>query len=138
MINTRVAVAVHILALIASKPHDDLPSDYIAASVNTNPVVIRRLLGMLKKAGLIQTTAGKAGASLTRDPADISLLDVFHAVEPKESLFAIHDNPNPHCPVGKGIQRALDEAFGVAQDALACKLSSESIEDILHQLFDKA
>lgn len=138
MINTRVAVAVHILALIASKPHDDLTSDYIASSVNTNPVVIRRLLGMLKKAGLIQTTAGKAGASLTRDPADISLLDVFHAVEPKDNLFAVHDNPNPHCPVGKGIRRALDEAFGAAQDALERKLSSETIDGILHQLFDKA
>ncbi|MET1248744.1 Rrf2 family transcriptional regulator [Sporolactobacillus sp. STCC-11] len=137
MINTRVAVAVHSLALIASKPHEDLPSDYIAASVNTNPVVIRRLLGMLKKSGLIQTTAGKAGASLTRPPSDISLLDVFRAVEPKDHLFAVHDNPNPHCPVGKSIRHVLDDAFGTAQAALERKLSSETIETILHHLFEE-
>ncbi|MCL1632322.1 Rrf2 family transcriptional regulator [Sporolactobacillus sp. CPB3-1] len=135
MINTRVAVAIHILALIASKPHEDLTSEYIASSVNTNPVVIRRLLGMLKKAGLIQTTAGKAGAWLTRGPTAITLLDIFHAVEPNESLFAIHDNPNTHCPVGKGIQRVLDEAFGAAQTALEERLSAETLQDILHRLF---
>ncbi|GAY77020.1 Rrf2 family transcriptional regulator [Sporolactobacillus inulinus] len=136
MINTRVAVAIHIMALIASRPNDDLPSDDIAASVNTNPVVIRRMLGMLKRAGLIQTTAGKAGASLTRDPEKISLLDVFHAVEPNENLFAVHDNPNVRCPVGKGIRTVLDEAFGAAQHALENKLSSETLQDILHRLFD--
>ncbi|BBO00093.1 Rrf2 family transcriptional regulator [Sporolactobacillus terrae] len=138
MINTRVAVAIHTMALIASRPNDDLPSDDIAASVNTNPVVIRRILGMLKRAGLIRTTAGKAGASLTRDPEKISLLDVFHAVEPNGSLFAVHDNPNVHCPVGKGIRTVLDEAFGAAQHALENKLSSETLQDILHHLFDDA
>ncbi|MCO7176392.1 Rrf2 family transcriptional regulator [Sporolactobacillus kofuensis] len=135
MINTRVAVAIHILALIASKPHEDLPSDYIASSVNTNPVVIRRILGMLKKEGLIRTTAGKAGASLTRPSSEITLLDVFRAVEPKDSLFAVHENPNPHCPVGKGIRSVLDRAFSEAQDALERNLSGETIEDILQDLF---
>lgn len=134
LINTRVAVAIHILALIASKPQTDLPSDYIAGSVNTNPVVIRRILGMLKKAGLIQTTAGKAGASLTRPPAEISLFDVYQAVEPKDHLFAVHDNPNPHCPVGKGIRSVLDEAFNEAQSALERTLAKETIEDVLHRL----
>lgn len=135
MINSRVAVAIHILALIASKPHDDLPSDYIASSVNTNPVVIRRILGMLRKAGLIRTTVGKAGAALTNQPSAISLLDVYRAVEPDNELFAVHENPNPHCPVGKRINAVLDEAFHSAQSALEKKLADQNIQGIMDHLF---
>ncbi|TGA97838.1 Rrf2 family transcriptional regulator [Sporolactobacillus shoreae] len=137
MINSRVAVAIHILALIASKPHDDLPSDYIASSVNTNPVVIRRILGMLRKAGLIQTQVGKAGASLSRSPSDITLLNVYRAVEPDEELFAVHENPNPHCPVGKRINAVLDEAFHGAQSALEKKLAGQNIQGIMDHLFSE-
>ncbi|GGL52799.1 Rrf2 family transcriptional regulator [Sporolactobacillus putidus] len=137
MINTRVAVAIHILALIASKPHDDLASDYIASSVNTHPVVIRRILGMLRKADLIRTSAGKAGAALTSPPSEISLFLVYRAVEPDNELFSVHENPNPHCPVGKRINAVLDEAFHGAQAALEKKLASQSIQDILDHLFQK-
>ncbi|RYL87549.1 Rrf2 family transcriptional regulator [Sporolactobacillus sp. Y61] len=135
MINSRVAVAIHTLALIASRPHDDLPSDYIASSVNTNPVVIRRILGMLRKAGLIRTSVGKAGAALRKSPSEISLLDVYRAVEPSSELFAVHANPNPHCPVGKGINAVLEEAFHGAQSALEKKLKAQSIQNILDHLF---
>ncbi|MFX3619439.1 MAG: Rrf2 family transcriptional regulator [Sporolactobacillus sp.] len=135
MINSRVAVAIHILALIASKPHEDLTSDYIASSVNTNPVVIRRILGMLRKFRLIRTVAGKAGASLTKPAAEVTLLDVYQAVEPSSSLFAVHANPNPHCPVGKGINVVLEEAFSTAQAALEAKLSLQTIQNILDSLF---
>lgn len=137
MINSRVAVAIHILALIASKPHDDLPSDYIASSVNTNPVVIRRILGMLRKAGLIRTSVGKAGAALTRPPSMISLLDVYRAVEPTSELFAVHENPNPHCPVGKKINAVLDEAFHGAQTALERKLAVQNMQDVMNHLFQE-
>lgn len=135
MINTRVAVAIHILALIASKPHEDLASDYIASSVNTNPVVIRRILGMLRRDGLIRTSVGKAGAALTRPPSGISFLDVYHAVEPDNELFAVHEHPNPNCPVGKGIHRVLDDAFHNAQSALEAKLSGLNIQGVLDHLF---
>lgn len=135
LINSRVAVAIHILALIASKPHDDLASDYIASSVNTNPVVIRRILSMLRKANLIRTSAGKAGAALASPPAQISLLRVYRAVEPDNELFAVHENPNPYCPVGKRINAVLEEAFHGAQMALEKKLASQNIQDVLDHLF---
>jgi Rrf2 family protein len=137
VINSRVAVAIHILALIASRPHDDLPSDYIASSVNTNPVVIRRILGMLRKAGLIRTTVGKAGALLSKPPSAISLLHVYRAVEPDNKLFAVHEHPNPHCPVGKRINGVLEKAFQEAQDALDRKLASLTIQDVMNHLFNE-
>ncbi|MGE6555744.1 Rrf2 family transcriptional regulator [Exiguobacterium artemiae] len=134
MINSRLAVSVHILALIATHPDQALSSEYIAGSVNTNPVVIRRLTGLLRQAGLLQTVAGKTGATLTKDPAGITLLMIYRAVEPKETLFSMHEQPNPACPVGRNIQSTLDETFVRAQRALEAELEAETLSDILHRL----
>lgn len=134
MINSRLAVSVHILALIATHPDQALSSDYIAGSVNTNPVVIRRLIGSLRQAGLLSTVAGKTGATLTKDPQDITLLMIYRAVEPKETLFSMHEQPNPACPVGRDIQSTLNQSFTRAQQALEAELGNETLSDILHRL----
>lgn len=99
MINSRLAVAIHILSLISMD--EKASSDIIADSVNTNPVVVRRMISLLKKGDILTSRAGVPGASLTKDPADISLLEVYRAVQNQEELFAVHENPNPKCPVGK-------------------------------------
>lgn len=130
MINSRFAVAIHILSLVASGPREKVTSEYIAGSVNTNPVVIRRITGMLKKAGLLQSQVGTPGAVLTRDPGEISLLDIYLAVQEKEVLFSMHENPNPQCPVGKNIQSALEDTFHTAQTAMEKELASKSLQDI--------
>ncbi|ASB87034.1 Rrf2 family transcriptional regulator [Bacillus sonorensis] len=135
MVNSRLAVAIHILSLIASNPREQVSSDIIAGSVNTNPVVIRRMISMLKKAGILTSRPGVAGASLKRDPADISLLDIYRAVQSQEELFAIHEKPNPDCPVGKRIQSTLDETFHSVQKAMENELASKSLKDILSHLF---
>lgn len=135
MVNSRLAVAIHILSLIASNPREKVTSEWIAASVNTNPVVIRRISSMLKKAGILRTHAGLPGAVLAKDPADISLLDVYKAVAPEDELFAIHDEPNPNCPVGKNIQSTLDDVFYRAQKAMENELASRSVKEILEHLF---
>ncbi|AFS70556.1 Rrf2 family transcriptional regulator [Exiguobacterium antarcticum] len=134
MINSRLAVSVHILALIATHPDQALSSEYIAGSVNTNPVVIRRLTGLLRHAGLLKTVAGKTGATLTKDPAAITLLMVYRAVEPKETLFSMHEHPNPACPVGRNIQSTLDDTFVRAQQALEAELEAETLSDVIHRL----
>lgn len=99
MINSRLAVAIHILSLISVD--EKTSSEIIADSVNTNPVVVRRMISLLKKADILTSRAGVPGASLKKDPADISLLEVYRAVQKQEELFAVHENPNPKCPVGK-------------------------------------
>ncbi|MCT4780854.1 Rrf2 family transcriptional regulator, partial [Exiguobacterium antarcticum] len=108
--------------------------EYIAGSVNTNPVVIRRLTGLLRQAGLLQTVAGKTGATLTKDAAAITLLMVYRAVEPKETLFSMHEHPNPACPVGRNIQSTLDDTFVRAQQALEAELEAETLSDVIHRL----
>lgn len=136
MVNSRFAVAIHILSLIAStKNRDQLTSDWIAASVNTNPVVIRRISGMLKKAGIIDSKVGIPGSILTKPPSEITLLEVYKAVQPQEELFAVHDKPNPECPVGKRIQSTLDNVFHSIQMEMESKLAGQSLQDVLDHLF---
>ncbi|WP_430481949.1 Rrf2 family transcriptional regulator [Rossellomorea marisflavi] len=133
MINTRLSVAIHIMSLVAMDPKQS--SDQIAQSVTTNPVVIRRLSGDLKKAGLLTSQAGLPGFNLTRDPKDITLLDIYKAVNMEKELFSIHDKPNPKCPVGKRIQGTLDETFRSVQTAMENELNEQTLKDIMNHLF---
>ncbi|MBQ0138157.1 MAG: Rrf2 family transcriptional regulator [Kurthia sp.] len=136
MVNSRFSVAIHILSLIAStKDNGLLTSDFIAGSVNTNPVVIRRISGQLKKAGLIQTKSGVSGYSLTKTPVEINLLDVYHAVQAPSELFAIHEHPNPNCSVGKEIEQTLDTIFSSVQQAMENELKVRTLEDVLQRIF---
>lgn len=103
----------------------------MAGSVNTNPVVIRRILGQLKKAGIVEVRAAAGGTYLRRAPADISLLDVYRAVEVVDNdLFSIHNKPNPKCPVGRNIQAALDDTLHRAQAALEQQLAGVSVAQV--------
>lgn len=132
MINTRMSVAIHILSLIAINPK--LSSDQIADSVTTNPVVIRRISGELKKAGLVTSRAGIPGFSLTRDPEKITLLDVYKAIHIEKELFSIHDKPNPNCPVGKKIQGTLDVTFDSVQTAMETELGNKTLQEVVDHL----
>lgn len=128
--STQFTVAVHTLALLALDPRP-LSSTFIAGSVNTNPVVIRRLLGPLQAAGLVRTHLGaEGGTELARDAADITLLDVFRAVE-QGTVFALHSNtPNPHCICGRHIQPVLQTVYADMETALEAVLKATTIADI--------
>lgn len=88
-----------------------------------------------QKGGILTSRPGVAGATLKRDPEDISLLDIYRAVQPQEELFAIHDKPNPNCPVGRQIQTTLDQTFHSVQQAMENELASKSLKDVLTHLF---
>ncbi|GAA4632984.1 Rrf2 family transcriptional regulator [Actinoallomurus vinaceus] len=135
--NSRLTIAVHALAWMAlaqRQGRDELTSDQVAASVNTNPVVIRRSLGDLRRAGLVSVRHGAgAGWSLARPPEEITLVEVYDAVE-REPLFGMHHTePNLECPVGKGIRPALGSVYGDAEQALRRELGRTSIADVLRE-----
>jgi DNA-binding IscR family transcriptional regulator len=134
-ISSRFAVAVHILTLLQTSGGQPLTSEWIAGSVNTNPAVIRRLLGMLARAGL---TCGRLGAgggtSLAKPASAITLLDVYRAVDEGE-LFAMHHaRPNPECPVGRQIQSALEQTICAAQRALEAELAGRTVAAIVAEV----
>ncbi len=134
MINTRFSVAVHIISLIASTPTEQHSSEWIAGSVNTNAVVIRRITGLLKRAGLVTTTPGVAGITLKKCPSDISLLEIYHAVILDDALFSVHQDTNPNCPVGRNIQSALNDTFYDAQQAMEQVLANKTVADVIANL----
>lgn len=129
--SSRFAVAVHILTLLEHEG-GPLTSAYIAGSVNTNPGFIRRLVARLARAGLVTTRLGAGGGVLLARPAArIHLAAVYRAVESGD-LFALHHSPpNPKCPVGRHIQRALRTVLLPAEGALEGKLRGVTVTDIL-------
>ncbi|XEC95141.1 Rrf2 family transcriptional regulator [Paenibacillus tarimensis] len=134
-ISSRFSVAVHILSILSMAP-EPCTSDLIAGSVNTNPVIIRRLIGKLKKAGMVRVKAGTGGATLIKSPDRITLLDVYRAVEvvEEDALFNFHDHPNPDCPIGANIEAVLRENMLRAQSALENELSQVTLDQLVVDL----
>ncbi len=133
--NSRLTIAVHALTWLALAErwgYASLTSDQVAASVNTNPVILRRCLGDLGRAGLVNARRGRhAGWTLGRRPERITLLELFDAVE-SEPLFALHSSePNLECPVGRGIRPVLDQVYRQATDVLRGELGRITIADVL-------
>lgn len=136
MISSRFAVAIHILALLEVSKDMHTTSDFLAQSIGTNPVVVRRIAKMLEKAGLIQIHAGVGGSALAKPLDDIRLLDVYHAVDvvETEGIFAIHAHPHPACPVGAHIQTTLEGVFVEARRALEQVLQQQTLRDVVQDL----
>jgi len=134
-ISSRFTIATHMLIIIALRGKESkVTSDFLAASVGVNPVIIRKTLSQLKKAELISVARGTGGAEIIKDLEDISLLDVYQAVEclgKKGQLFSFHDNPNPDCPVGANIHRVLDEKLDKIQEAMEEELSQTSLSRVV-------
>src|SRR6476619_5979009 len=130
--SSRFVVATHVLTLLAHGEGEAMTSEYIAGSVNTHPVVVRRILGLLASAGLVATQEGAGGGVRLAKPAkDISLRAVHAAVE-NDPLFAPHPNdPNPKCSVGGHIQAALEPTLDAAEAALLSSLGKTTVADLL-------
>lgn len=134
-ISSRFTIAVHILICIEIFKNDyKVTSDFLASSVNVNPVVIRRLLQQLKKAGIINVKRGSGGTDIEKSLDEITLLDIYNAVECVENgkLFHFHEKPNSSCPVGKNIHAVLDVRLEEIQNAMEKEMCSISLQDIIN------
>jgi Rrf2 family protein len=128
-------MAVHVLAVLAYKQGDRVTSSYLAASVNTNPVIIRRLLLTLQKAKLVDTSKGaRSGSRLERSPARISLAEVYNAVEEEDAFTMPRRAPNKGCPVGQCIQDELERVFSSAENAMIEQLGRKTVADIVNSV----
>lgn len=135
-INTRFPVAVHMLALIELNKTQPSTSELMALSVGTNPVVIRQLMSVLKRAGLIETQSGVPGCHLAKPAEEITLREIYRAVQKKSDapLFDFHANPNPQCPIGRNIRDALDAPLLDAQSAMEQALGTYTLKDIADRI----
>ena len=131
----RFAMAVHVLAVLAYEEGDPVTSARLALSVNTNPVIIRRLLLALQRARLIETRKGAgSGSRLSRSPGRINLADIYRAVEEAEPFGIPSRRPNDACPVGHCIRNTLDEVFGSAREALERDLGRTTLAGVMQQV----
>lgn len=130
--DTRLAVAAHILALLSFAGREYISSELLARSVNTNAVVVRRLTGRLKKAGLVNVRRGVGGTALNRRPEDITLLDVYKAVvpNPKATPFYLHQSPCGTCYIGRNIHDALEAPFAKVNEAMQASMATTTIAEI--------
>ena len=137
-VSTRFSDSIHILAFIKIYQEQfPLTSDNIASSIETSPVVIRRLMGQLKKAGLLTTVHGVADPQLAKPATDISLYDIFLASEGNRHLFTIDERTNPDCIVGGNIQSTLSAYYQQAEVAAAAKLAATSLQDVIDTILVK-
>lgn len=133
--NSRFAVATHVLTSLAlaaeASPEALVTSEYLAKSVNTSPVVVRRILGLLRKAGLVLAHTGRGGgATLARPATRITLLDIHRAVD-EPMLFAMNPNrPNPACEVSCRMKDVLGPVFDDAERAVEARLSKVRLSEL--------
>ncbi|MBC8161498.1 MAG: Rrf2 family transcriptional regulator [Roseiflexaceae bacterium] len=131
-VTSHFAIAVHALTALAISAGQTVTSEDIAESVNTNPSFIRRVLGDLRRAGLISSQVGNGGGlALIPSPTEITLLDIYTAVE-NESLFSLPLRPpNKNCPVGGHIQPVLTNYFSRAEAATHHALQEMTLADVV-------
>ena len=133
-ITSRFTIAVHILCCIEIFKKDyTVTSNFLAGSIGANPVIIRNVMGKLKDSGIIDISRGKSGISLARPLDNITLYDIYKAVECTDDsgLFRFHENPNLECPVGRNIHKVMDSRLEAAQTALENELKGTSLAEIV-------
>lgn len=132
-ISSRFTIAIHVFACIDTFQDEyKITSDFLAASTNVNPVIIRKILAQLKAAGLVKVARGTGGASIAKPLQEITFLDIYRAVECVENgqLFHFHENPSSNCPVGRNIHLLLDDKLLRVQNAMEKELESITLEDV--------
>ena len=134
-VSTQFSIAVHLMAGLGYGVAHDMTSTQLAQSVNTSPSFIRRVLAKLSKADLVSTTMGKTGStSLARKPNEISLLDIYKAVEAPKA-FAIHDYPEQKmCAVSCTIKLSLEKVLNKTQSSMEKSLGEITLADVIADL----
>ncbi|EFU77026.1 Rrf2 family transcriptional regulator [Lachnoanaerobaculum saburreum] len=136
-ISSKFTVALHIFTCVDTFGNEyKITSDFLAGSINTNPVIIRKILSQLKNAGLIMVARGTGGVEITRPLNEITFYDVYEAIDPVENgdLFSFHAGPNPQCPVGRNIHVLLDDKLKAVQLAMENEMKKYTLDDLKSEM----
>jgi len=136
--NSRLATAIHTAGILAFGEEMTMTSTMIAKSVDTNPVVIRRIIGSLVKHGIVEVKMGTGGGSrLTKLPKEISIAEIYLALEEGE-IFNVPELDESHgCPIAKLVRPVLRKVFGDAENSLILKLQGKSLQDVMDDMRKK-
>ena len=137
-ITSRFTIAVHVIAALDYfKDMDRVNSEFLAGSIGVNPVIVRTVISQLREAGILKTTRGSSGAEIVRPLDQITFYDIYKAVDSvdkEEGLFHFHEQPNPNCPVGRNIHKAMDDRLNDVQKAMEEELKKTTIADIAENI----
>lgn len=134
--SSKLSDGVHILAYVDILQDGDLSSNAIASSIESNPSLVRRMMSRLKKAGLLMSQPGKVAPKLGRPASEISLLDVYQAIEDNQKLLHIDEKTNPQCIVGGNIQQTLTEVYDHIQSDAEKSMSQISLQQIIDGILE--
>lgn len=135
--STKLSDAVHILAFLALHPGVELTSEKLAESVQTHPAYVRQLMSSLRKGGLLTSVKGHPRPKLAKSPAQITLLDVYRAVEGEKPILHQDTRTNPACGVGVQIQLVLADCYQEVQAAAEQKMGAITLEEILARYHER-
>ena len=136
-ISSKFTIGVHLLAVIDYLGENEkVTSSVLAGSIGVNPVIVRNVMGNLKEAGLISISQGKSGISLTKTPDQITFYDVYKAVDSvnEDGLFHFHENPNPECPIGRNIHKAMDSKLERVQMCMEEEMQKITLADVMKDI----
>lgn len=135
-VSTQFSIAVHAMLMVAYFPDVKITSDIVAQSAGCNPVIIRNAFAKLKRAHLLLTKSGKGKTELARPAEEISLWDIYSAIEGSnaELIFKIHTNTSGICPVGSQICNILHGHLIDATNAMKQELSAIKLSDLKNEL----
>lgn len=132
-ISSKFTIGVHLLVVIDYLGDSEkVTSNILAGSIGVNPVIVRNVMGNLKEAGIINISQGKTGISLARGLNEISFYDIYKAVDcvDDEGIFHFHENPNPECPIGRNIHKAMDGKLGKIQECMDNEMRDTTVADV--------
>ena len=133
-ISTKCSIALHLLVLLDVFREQKLTSEILAISIGCNPVVVRNILGSLKRAGIVDTQRGTGGAALIAAPENITIWTVYQVVDTAslDELVGMHPNPSIKCPVGKNIGGLLEKPYGMIADSVRETMSGYTLKQIIN------
>lgn len=136
-ISTKFTIAIHLL--VASKffgGQQKITSQFLAESIGSNPVIVRNIMLQLQEAGIIEVRRGPGGITINRPLDEITYLDIYRAVETNsgDDLFRFHENPNPHCPVGRNIHEVLNQSLEEIQAKFEQELAGYNLQEVYDRI----
>ena len=136
-ISSRFTIGVHILAVIDyMSSTEKVTSSVLAGSIGVNPVIVRNVMGKLKEAGIISISQGRSGITLAKDLEAVTFYDMYKAVDcvDEEGIFHFHENPNPECPIGRNIHRAMDGKLEQIQRCMEEEMKRITVADVTRDI----
>lgn len=132
-VNEQFSVAIHILVYLDKTKQEYVSSSEIAKSINTNPVVVRRILGKLKTVGIVEVRRGSVGSRMIKNPNDITLLQIYQTVE-QNGLFKLHENTSVDCQIGRQINDVITNVLDQSVQAMYQKMATQKLSLITNKI----